>query len=79
MIGLRTKEGLADARRNGVRLGSPVRMDPANEGRILAQRGAGLSLASIARGLNDDQTPTSTGVSRYYPSTIQAGLKRVRA
>lgn len=79
MIGLRTKEGLAEARRNGVRLGSPVRMDPAVERRILAERGAGKSLASIARSLNDDQTPTPTGSGSYYPSTIRATLRRVES
>lgn len=77
MIGLRTKEGLAEARRNGVRLGSPVRMDPAVEQRILVERQAGRSLAAIARGLNDDQTPTPTGSGSYYPSTIRAALSRL--
>lgn len=79
VIGLRTREGLAVAKANGVRLGSPVLMDPAVEERIVADHAAGRTLTAIAAGLSDDQTVVSGRGGRFYPSTIRGVLARARS
>jgi DNA invertase Pin-like site-specific DNA recombinase len=76
MIGLRTKEGLAVARSKGKRLGTPVRLDPKTQTRIVADRRSGRTLAAIAQGLNDDLVPSATRSGKFYPATIRAVLKR---
>lgn len=61
MIGVRTKEGLAVARVQGKRLGSPVLASPETAARIIAERKGGVTLAAIADGLNRDSVPCAGG------------------
>lgn len=72
MIGIRTKEGLAEARRNGARRGTPVRVPAEVRDRIAVERAAGKSYAAIARALNEDQAPTASGAGRYHAGTVRA-------
>jgi hypothetical protein len=44
---------------------------------IRAWRDAGVSLAQIARKLNDAGAPTAHGGARWWPSTVRAVLDRV--
>jgi hypothetical protein len=43
---------------------------------IRAARAAGQSFAAIARDLNSSETPTAHGGERWWPSTVQAVLRR---
>jgi len=74
LIGVRTREGMAQRRLEGVRLGRPRTMSTAVVERIQAGRRAGLSLRAIADALNADQVPTAQGGSRWYASTVKAVL-----
>ncbi|WP_440709739.1 recombinase family protein [Herbiconiux sp. YIM B11900] len=78
MIGMRTREGLAVARRQGKKLGRPVVMEPATQQRILDERAAGRTLAAIASGLNDDQVRVAGSGNAWYPSTIRSVCYRKR-
>ena len=71
LIGDRTKAALAEKRAAGVTLGRPRALDPAVRAKIIKKHKAGMSLASIARQLTEDQVPTATG-GKWYPSTIRA-------
>lgn len=79
MIGLRTREGLAEARKAGKQIGSPVLLPVEVEQRILAERAAGLTLAAIADGLNDDSVPLPRGGGVWYPASVRAVLMRQTA
>lgn len=76
MISDRTKDGLAAAKAQGVRLGSPVSVSDAVAERIVELRQAGATLTGIADVLNDERVPTSRGGSRWWPSTVRAVLAR---
>jgi DNA invertase Pin-like site-specific DNA recombinase len=77
MIGLRTKEGLAVRRSQGVRLGRPPVLQNRTVRRIKRLRTQGHSLSAIARRLTNDGTPTAHGGKRWYPSSVKAVLDRV--
>lgn len=71
LIGQRTKDALAVKRAQGVRLGRPPLMPAELRGRILAEREAGASFASIAEGLNRDGIPTAQGGAKWWPATVR--------
>jgi DNA invertase Pin-like site-specific DNA recombinase len=71
----RVTEGLAVAKSRGRRLGAPP-VDADLARRIVRERRAGMTLASIARGLQEDGIPTTRGGQRWYPSTIRSVLVR---
>ncbi|PPI00608.1 resolvase [Rathayibacter sp. AY1D1] len=71
MIGVRTKEGLAVAKSQGKRLGSPVLTSPETAARIVEERQGGATLAAIAEGLNRDSVPCAGGGAKWYPSTVR--------
>jgi DNA invertase Pin-like site-specific DNA recombinase len=71
VIGLRTKEALAVKRAQGIRLGRPPLMPAELRGRIVAEREAGASFASIAEGLNRDGIPTAQGGAKWWPATVR--------
>lgn len=71
----RVTEGLAVAKSRGQRLGAPPVEDDVAR-RIVRERAAGLSLAAIAQGLEEDGFPTTRGGKRWYPSTIRSVLLR---
>lgn len=74
MIGLRTREGMAQKKREGVHLGRKA--DPAfldNYRRVLTLHGAGESMNAIAATLNAENLPTARG-GKWYASTVRAML-----
>lgn len=79
LIGQRTKEALAEKKRQGVKLGRPTVTSPETVAQVQAMRGEGLSLQKIADALNDSGVPTSQGGSKWYPSTVSAVLKAAEA
>lgn len=76
LIGERTKAGLAEARRHGVRLGRPVTLGADAVERIRQARRAGMTLKAIADQLNADGVPTAQGGRAWHPATIRAVLLR---
>ena len=74
IIGVRTREGLAAKKAQGVRLGRRVDLPAVVRDRIAAQREAGATLAAIAGSLNSDGTPTAQGGASWHPSTVRAVL-----
>jgi DNA invertase Pin-like site-specific DNA recombinase len=75
IIGQRTKDALAEKRRQGVRLGRPRVVDEEVVARILAAHGAGQAPASIADNLNSEGVPTAHGGRRWYDSTVRCVLR----
>lgn len=71
MISIRTKEGLARAKANGVRLGRPSGIATDVRRRIVKAREAGLSFATIASGLTGDGILTPTGRNRWDESVVR--------
>lgn len=75
MIGVRTREGMAQKKREGWPDGAPGRkVDPAfldTYRSVLRQVKRGYSFNSIARNLNDKGIPTARG-GKWYASTIKA-------
>lgn len=74
LIGVRTREGMAQRRLEGVRLGRPRTMSPEVVARIREARERGQSLRRIAEALNDDGVSTSQSGARWYASTVKAVL-----
>jgi len=75
LIGLRTKEGIAQRKAEGVKFGRPRMLSDAVLQRIADERASGLSLPKIAGGLNDDHVPTAHGGAKWHPSTVAQVLK----
>lgn len=76
LIGVRTREGMAQRRSEGVRLGRPRSIPSEVVDRILADRQSGHSLRRIADRLNKESVPTAQGGVRWYASTVKAVLAR---
>lgn len=72
MIGLRTREGMAQRKAEGQHMGRSVAPEflPTYR-RVLALHSEGESLNAIARLLNNEGVPTSKG-GKWYPSTVRA-------
>lgn len=77
IIGTRTKEGLAEARARGTRIGRPSGLPADVLARIHREHTEGVSLGGIARALNADGVPTGQGGAQWYPSTVRAVLGRL--
>lgn len=80
MIGQRTREGLAAKRAAGTIKGLPGRRSQLPSSvirRIRREHESGVSLRSIATGLNEDQVATGQGGSQWYASTVKTVLTRV--
>ncbi len=77
IIGVRTREGLAAKKAQGVRLGRRVCLAPEIRDRITEQREAGMTLAAIAAALNADAVPTAQGGAAWHPSTVRAVLASI--
>ena len=76
LIGQRTKAALAVKKANGVRLGRPVRMEPAVQHRIEAERIAGRTFEAIAISLTADRIPTANG-GRWHRATVRKVLATI--
>jgi DNA invertase Pin-like site-specific DNA recombinase len=70
LISMRTKEGMAQRKAEGVKFGRPQTLAPEVVERIVGERAFGWTLASIAEGLNDDEIPTAHGGAKWYPATV---------
>ena len=79
VIGMRTREGLAEARKAGKQIGSPVLLPIEVQDRIVAERAAGRTLAAIAQGLNDDLVPLPGNGRVWLPGSVAAVLRRTQA
>lgn len=70
IIGVRTRDAMAEAKANGVRFGRERSADDATVARILRERSQGRSFNAIARRLDADNVPTPAGGARWYGSTV---------
>jgi Site-specific recombinases, DNA invertase Pin homologs len=75
LISERTRAGLAEAARRGVRLGRPRSLPNDVLERIVAERNDGATLQAIADRLTDDRVAGAQGGRRWYPSTVRAVLR----
>lgn len=78
-ISERTKIGMAEAKRQGKRMGRPPALDEDTVARIVAEHRGGTSLSAIAAGLNDEGVPTAMGGAKWHASTVRSVLVRVDA
>jgi DNA invertase Pin-like site-specific DNA recombinase len=75
LISDRTKAGLAEAARRGVRLGRPRSLPDDVVDRIVTERRNGGTLQAIADRLTDEGISGAQGGRRWYPSTVRAVLQ----
>lgn len=71
MISVRTKDGLAEKRAQGVILGRPSNISPGLLKVILRQYQAQGSFSGVARWLNESGVPTAQGGKKWYPAVVQ--------
>lgn len=74
IIGARTRDALAQRRREGVRLGRPSTLSRELVARVVELRSEGRSLRGIADALNVEEVPTAHGGSKWHASTVQKVL-----
>ncbi len=74
IIGARTRDALAQRRREGVRLGRPSQLPSPVVARIVAERAAGASLRAIATALTLEGVPTAHNGSSWHASTVSKVL-----
>lgn len=75
LIGDRTREALAELKRQGVVLGRRIVLPVEVVARIKRERSEGATLTAIANGLSEGQIPTAQGGARWYPATIKKILE----
>jgi DNA invertase Pin-like site-specific DNA recombinase len=78
VIGERTRDGLAEAKAKGKRLGLAPEIPKPTERRIVRLYAKHQSMARVATILNETNVPTARGGS-WHPSTIATVLKRAGA
>lgn len=71
MIAQRTKDGLAEKRAQGVRLGRPSVVNTELLDAILGMYLADPNYSQVARLLNDAEVPTLHGGAKWYAATVQ--------
>lgn len=71
LIGARTREGLAQRRAEGVRLGRPPTLSVGTVDRIVRERLQGASFRQIADALNEAHVPTAQGGAQWWPATVR--------
>lgn len=77
LIGARTREGMAQRKAEGVKMGRPRVLSDVTVEQITVMRSAGLSMAAIATALNDANVATAHGGAKWYASTIKRVLDSV--
>lgn len=75
LIGARTREGMAQRKAEGVRMGRPPSIDEDVVTRIRREHAAGRSLLGIANDMTAEGVPTARGGRRWYASTVKAVLQ----
>lgn len=75
IIGARTRDALAQRRREGVRLGRPALLPADVVAHIVRKREAGSSLRMIAAELTADGIPTAHGGAAWHASTVAKVLR----
>lgn len=75
IIGARTRDALAQRRREGVRLGRPSRLPAEVVARIVRERETGASLREIAATLTAEGIPTAHGGAAWHASTVRKVLQ----
>lgn len=78
VIGVRTREGMEQRRREGVHVGRPPELKPELVGRIVRAHENGRNLSQIARDLTAGGVPTARG-GQWRASTVQAVLRSTTA
>ena len=71
LIGQRTSEALQEKKRQGVKLGRPITVEPDVVKRIRNLRADGLSYGAIAEWMNVYGIPTTSGGKRWWPETVR--------
>jgi DNA invertase Pin-like site-specific DNA recombinase len=79
LVRVRTREGMAQRRAEGVHLGRPPTLDESVVARIVEERAAGRTLKAIAAGLTADGVPTARGRGTWSTSTVQGVLASTTA
>jgi DNA invertase Pin-like site-specific DNA recombinase len=79
LIGIRTREGMAQRKLEGVKMGRPRMLAGNVVDEIRESRQEGTSLLAIARSLNERNIPTAHGGAQWHASTIKAVLARPSA
>jgi DNA invertase Pin-like site-specific DNA recombinase len=77
LIGARTREGMAQRKSEGVKMGRPRMLATATITRIADMRSTGMSMGKIADALNADGVTTAHGGAQWYASTIKRVLDSV--
>jgi DNA invertase Pin-like site-specific DNA recombinase len=75
VIGQRTREGMAQRKAEGVHLGRRRSLPMNVVAQIVSDHRAGLSLAGIARQLNERSVATAHGGAQWHASTVRGVLK----
>lgn len=78
LIGLRTREGLAEKKAQGVILGAKPMIEDETENLILSLRAEGKGMLAIANELNVRNVPTAKG-GTWHASTVRVVLQRREA
>jgi DNA invertase Pin-like site-specific DNA recombinase len=71
----RTREGMAEAKAQGRRVGRPAALPDATVRRIVRLAGQGKGLSEIARLLTEQKVPTAHG-GQWHPSTVRSIIAR---
>lgn len=79
VISQRTRDALASRKRDGMKLGRPVGVDPDTEGMILTLHRSGLGLRAVANELNSHALPTPQGGTLWRASSVRSILARLGA
>ena len=74
IIGARTRDALAQRKREGVRLGRPSLLPVEVVRNVLTMKAEGLSLRAIAERLNAEQVPTAHKGAKWHASTVRKVL-----
>lgn len=77
LIGERTREGMAQRKREGVHVGRRRALPDDVARRIYQMKDDGMTVAAIARTLTDEAIPTATGKTKWYSSTVNRVLDSV--